>query len=136
MRPTLKTKKTRTKMSESNGYSPRSSLLGFARKYKDATLPSGNLVRIQDFNNAEHEELQLRTMDSSGHMNVRGAYEGFAALLVVRALVDADGTRLFGDEETDLIQESMDPEDVAFLRDEIISHTQFGESGIESQKKS
>lgn len=119
----------------SNGYMDRSKLLGYVRRYKDVQLPDGNKVRIQDFNNAEHEELQVRTMDDQGRPNLRSAYSGFAALLIARAVVDGDGNRIFDDTECDEIQSSMEPDVVGFLRDEIVEHTKFGRSGIESQKK-
>ena len=100
------------------------------RRYQELELPTGGMVRIQSLTEAEQSQYETDMLSGGEPKNVRGKRKdgdnrlqlSKKALLVarlkliVKCLVDAEGVRLFKDEEYTALEE-MDAADTKVIFD-------------------
>jgi hypothetical protein len=105
-----------------------------ARRYREVTLSSGDVARLQSLTELERSEYNMSLLDKKGDVNKKALTKA-TRMLLVKMLVDADGNRMFFDHEDDLLAD-IDSLDMEILGDAAREHIGFTRKEESLEKKS
>lgn len=116
-------------------YADKSALTGSTkRRFRDVTIPeTGDTFRLRSLSDRERSKYETDTLTKSGKVNTHRVEDSKRRLLVL-TLVDAEGNRLFRDNETDQLAD-VDGLLIGRLFDAAREHCGFEEGDVEELAK-
>lgn len=105
------------------------------RRFAEVLLPAkGVTVRIRSLMENEYSDLVSRVMLLAKSKDNEKKLPQARRIYIVACLVDADGNRIFNDQETALLRD-WDAADISTLQDAINEHLKLSETDIETVLK-